>query len=663
MYGAQETEFLSKYFYLFLIIALIFFIIDPFLKAQLPSVKANLLLIEIYVFFVHFAITFAGSENTAIFFFLYIIPIISAAMSFGIRGSVLTTLAIFFLYNLTPDRTTKSISFFGPQVQDDLPKFIALMIIAIMLGFSNEENRKTELRAYERMSKMLTLNEIKNSLRIDNELTDIISSITNAIMRIMNYNSAVGVLIEKKTNQIIEKQEIEISIDNFKSEILKRNEAPIILTAKQKIFNEQHSKKIYNIIKMNVDIDESYYITVILSRLNDKNPINISDIELLKSLKIYIDLLFKNRALYKRIEYMHNYMYFTFKNLPLGIILLDKDLRITFMNTQALLLLKYDNLEELKGKKLGVNVYFFPDNKIVEKIEKEEYMLFHKTQLVAKNLEVRQIELTTTKLSSEFDSFLEGTIISFIDITEMKEMEDELSRRDKLASLGQMAAGLAHEFRNPLGAIEGFASLLHQDLQKQGDIEKTKIAEKVLEGVHSLNKIVTEFLNFTNKIQLKKENKNILETLDKTLLFIRKSLEQNKITVEKNYTILRATVLYDEDKIKQVFLNIILNAIDALQDIENPLLRITVKLKDILPSQPNTMICIEIFNNGGNIDETIKNKLFNPFFTTKANGIGLGLTISQKIIEEHFGRIYFKNEKNGVKFVIELPVDRRLVSL
>ncbi len=258
---------------------------------------------------------------------------------------------------------------------------------------------------------------------------------------------------------------------------------------------------------------------------------------------------------------------------------------------------------------------------------------------------------------NEFDNII-GKIISFIDITEVKEMEDELQRRDKLASLGQMAAGLAHEFRNPLGVIEGFASLLKKDLENEP--EKHKLASRIVDGVIDLNKIVTDFLNFTNKIQLKPEIKNIIETIDKSMLFIRKMLEDNKITLEKNYNnYYKILVEYDENKIKQVILNILLNAIDALNEIDSPRIVITLRIKENNAFQPESYFCMDIFNNGGNIDESIKNNIFNPFFTTKNSGIGLGLTISQKIVNEHNGKLSFKNEKNGVKFTVELPIDKR----
>ncbi|MBP7652323.1 GHKL domain-containing protein [Candidatus Dependentiae bacterium] len=582
-------------------------------------------------------------------------------MSFGIRGSVATTLFIFLLYNLSPDPITRNIMLFGPQVQVHLPKFIALLIIAIMLGFSSEENRKAEQRAYERMSKIVTLNEIKNSLKLDYELGSILKVTTNSILKIMNCNAALGILYDNMTGEILEKYEQDFDLNSLNKAVIRATQDSELFGPKDKIISSPDSKKIRNILKINLHIDNEQYLIIYLSKMYEKNTFNVSDIELLKTIKVYLELLFKNRTLYKRIESIKDYLYFTFKNLPLGIMILDNDLKIKFINTQALLLLKYDNEKDLTDRILGEDIYIFPDKKIQSKIENEEYMFFHRTQLVAKNLEVKQIELTTVKLKTEY-GLIKGMIVSFNDITEMKQMEEELNRRDRLSSLGEMAAGLAHEIRNPLGSIEGFASLLVKDYADSADNEKSRIASKIVEGVNDLNKIVTEFLNFTNKIQLKKQNKNIIETIEKSLLYARKSIDENKIKVEKQYCAQKIIVNYDEDKISRVLLNVILNAVDALSDISEPLISISVRIKENnMASMESTLCCIDFFNNGGNIDENVKSKIFNPFFTTKSNGIGLGLTISQKIIEEHNGRINFKNERNGVKFTIELPVDKRFV--
>ncbi|HPP87666.1 MAG TPA: ATP-binding protein, partial [bacterium] len=456
-----------------------------------------------------------------------------------------------------------------------------------------------------------------------------------------------------------EKFENNLQLSFFTNDALQFEDQPRLISKKDRhLIHNANSLKFFNVIKLSLKVDYDKYLIIFLTRKKERVLLSPSDLELTKSLKIYLDLLLKNQMLYKQIQQIKDDLFLTFKNLPIGIIILNNEMFIKSVNTQALLLLKYNDEKELIGKQLGGAIYIFPDLKIYEKIRKGEYLLFHKTQLSSKTLEIKQIELTITPLKDEYNNVI-GRILSFNDITELKELEEELQRRDKLAALGQMTAGLAHEFRNPLAIIEGFASLLQKDLAT--DPEKYKLASKLVEGVNDLNRIVSEFLNFTNKIQLAPEARNIIDTIDRSLLFIRKMIEDNKIELIKNYNNFTKVIIeYDENKIKQVLLNILLNAIDALSEITAPQIVISLRLKDDYLAN-TSLFCIDIFNNGGNIDETIKNNIFNPFFTTKPSGIGLGLTISQKIVNEHNGKLYFKNEKNGVKFTIELPVDKRFV--
>ena len=113
------------------------------------------------------------------------------------------------------------------------------------------------------------------------------------------------------------------------------------------------------------------------------------------------------------------------------------------------------------------------------------------------------------------------------------------------------------------------------------------------------------------------QNQNIIETVDKALFFLRQQLEQNGITLEKNYYAKKIVAHYDEDKLKQVLMNLFLNAVDALAQIDAPMIIVTIRVKDQTLIQSDSNVCIDIFNNGGNIDETLQNKIFNPFFTTK----------------------------------------------
>jgi K+-sensing histidine kinase KdpD len=299
-------------------------------------------------------------------------------MSFGIRGSVATTIIIFILYNLNYENISKNIIFYGPVIQEELPKFIALLIIAIMLGFMSEENRKAEQRAYERMSKIVTLNEIKNSLKLDYDINSILKISTNSIMKIMNCNAAAGLIYNIKTNKIEDSYSNNIESQYFNNLLLKITPEPELYKKTHNyIEDKKEQKKIKSLLRLNLKINDDKYLLIFITKTFQPNPFNVTDVDLLKTLKVYLELLLKNNFLYKQIENAKNYLYFSFKNLPSGIIILDNDMYVKFVNTQALLLLKYNNEKDLLNKKLGYDIYLFNDKKIQNKMGRDLWNNFN----------------------------------------------------------------------------------------------------------------------------------------------------------------------------------------------------------------------------------------------------------------------------------------------
>lgn len=241
-----------------------------------------------------------------------------------------------------------------------------------------------------------------------------------------------------------------------------------------------------------------------------------------------------------------------------------------------------------------------------------------------------------------------GAVASFQNLTHMKQMERELSQTRTLAALGQMAATVAHEIRNPLGGIGGFARLLERDLDR--DDKRRRLAERIIEGVGSLNKIVTNLLAYTKPMETQLREIELLPWLEELAVWVKTEAdnadtENIEIAVEVEPRI--KTVRFDPEKLRQVMLNLALNAIQAISGNG----RILISAR----RAPGLLI-LGVEDSGAGIPNETINEIFNPFFTTKENGTGLGLAIVRKIVELHGGNLFVESDPgSGSRFDIHLP--------
>ena len=236
-------------------------------------------------------------------------------------------------------------------------------------------------------------------------------------------------------------------------------------------------------------------------------------------------------------------------------------------------------------------------------------------------------------------------------IAELKETRNKLIQSDKLALLGEMVSGVAHEINNPLAAIMGYNELL---LDADSISEKGRtMLEKSISCVHRCRKIVQGLLSFARKTELEKTPANINDIIDNVLAHREYDLAVSNIEVVRNYEIERPIAVVDPNQIEQVFLNLLNNAFDSMAGRDVPgILEVRSFAVDADTMQ------VEFIDNGCGIKEEDKAKLFDPFFTTKevGKGTGLGLSVSYGIIKEHDGDLYLDNAHYcGAKFVITLP--------
>lgn len=230
------------------------------------------------------------------------------------------------------------------------------------------------------------------------------------------------------------------------------------------------------------------------------------------------------------------------------------------------------------------------------------------------------------------------------DITEKKRSEEMLHRQDKLAAVGQLAAGVAHEIRNPLTSMKGYAEFLQLD---EADPQRKEFIDIILDEIDRVNNIVEEFMVLAKPKAVELEEKNIIPIVKNVVSMLK--FEARKRNVSLNFDSRNEIIQIecDENRLKQVFLNFIKNGIEAMPDGGDLTVKIDIQDESVMISIQDTGVGIP--------PETLK-KIGEPFYTTKKNGNGLGLMVSFKIIESHNGKVYIESEQNkGTTFKIMFP--------
>jgi len=241
----------------------------------------------------------------------------------------------------------------------------------------------------------------------------------------------------------------------------------------------------------------------------------------------------------------------------------------------------------------------------------------------------------------------------------LEQAQEEARRSERLAALGQMSAGLAHEIRNPLGVIKGSAEMLHQKLGESNPLA-SELAGYISSETNRLSALVTRFLDFARPLHAELAPQQITAVLDRSLrsvLLTRKDKnEDESVKVEKQYEANLPLVPLDESLSEQAFVNLIQNAYDAMGS-QGGTLRVSAARAG---ASKQDGVEVRIEDTGPGIPPELREQIFNPFVTTKKTGVGLGLSIVSRIIDGHHGAIRLESgrepgEPQGARFVIFFP--------
>ncbi len=367
---------------------------------------------------------------------------------------------------------------------------------------------------------------------------------------------------------------------------------------------------------------------------------------------INLELATKNQELEKTIaekEDMKNYLQNILESLTNGVVVTDPAGHIETINHCAGIFTATDR-EEVKGKHISL---LFGD--ISPELWRDIlFSAYHRGDAGHKiKLKGRTLEIFGSPVLARNGQEI-GTLFILRDITRIEKLEDMAKRSEKFAAMGEMAANIAHEIRNPLGSIELFASLLIKDLPEKKDRDRVA---KIVASVKNMDNKISNLLMFTkNKLPLSK-SLNIHVILKDTLFFAEQLALQGNISLDLVLVEEEPFVLGDEEMLKQVFLNIIFNAFQAMP--EGGHLHIETKNSSAGHRLEKGWPFLEIIFADDGIGIPVENitKIFDPFFSTREGTSGLGLANVHNILEMHKGAIHVeRGSEKGTIFTILLPL-------
>lgn len=232
---------------------------------------------------------------------------------------------------------------------------------------------------------------------------------------------------------------------------------------------------------------------------------------------------------------------------------------------------------------------------------------------------------------------------------ELREANQQLRRARELAALGEMAAGIAHEVRNPLGSIRLYASAMEEDLADRP--EQRAMATKIANAVRGLNAIVSDVLAFARELRVDPEPITVGELIDRSLAGCVDLADRAGVTIRQPDEEARATVMWcDAALAQQALSNVLRNAIEATEETDGSrLIEIDVTGCQVRATRgrPAPMVALSVRDHGPGVSDDVMRRMFNPFFTTRHAGTGLGLAIVHRIVDAHDGRVTVRNHDHG----------------
>src|SRR5215469_3453589 len=264
--------------------------------------------------------------------------------------------------------------------------------------------------------------------------------------------------------------------------------------------------------------------------------------------------------------------------------------------------------------------------------------------------DTRQLGVTISPIRRG-EGKINGVICLLTDLTELAALQQRMQLKDNLAALGELSAGIAHEFKNALATISGYAQMIPDSSPK----ESGDYAKKIVEQTRNITHMVAEFLKYARPLEIPEERVDLEQVVKHAVTEVAHAMPRVKIECTGNF----GEVAGDEGLLRQALLNLARNAVEACSEADSGG-HVTLR-GEMIEGEEAGWQRIVVADNGPGIASAALPKLFRPFFTTKSNGTGLGLAVVQKIIVQHGGQVEVRNcPKGGAEFIVTLPLPRRI---
>ncbi|HPC01967.1 MAG TPA: ATP-binding protein [Syntrophales bacterium] len=376
-----------------------------------------------------------------------------------------------------------------------------------------------------------------------------------------------------------------------------------------------------------------------------------NDMEILSVMANHTAVLLRNANLYEQVIAKRDLAENILESSPNGIITIDGDNRVQSINTRAEQILEIRR-EDLSGRHI-TELGSAAVNGVLRAALKNDQR--HGTVEVC--IEKRNGETAILEIESSFVKNLEGNrpgiIVTIQDVTKERATEEAIRRMDRLTSLGQLSAGIAHEIRNPLAGINLNIQMLAKRMA--WDEQAMELINDSLRGIERINSLVKNILDFARPAVPQSQKCYIRDVIMETVRILEPQCTDKNIKVTVDLPDSIPPMVFDKNQIRQVLLNIVINGVESMSDGGE--IRITGAVNSS-GHKKGGKFRLAIMDNGGGIRRDHLPKIFDPFFTTKPDGTGLGLSIVHKILEQHNAAIEVESvEGKGTKFVLTFPME------
>jgi PAS domain S-box-containing protein len=361
---------------------------------------------------------------------------------------------------------------------------------------------------------------------------------------------------------------------------------------------------------------------------------------------------------YKQLEKVYEFHRGIIQNISSGILTTDMQGKVTFINRAALEALGYVH-RDIQEKEISVLFANPQEGKQImeDALKKGVEYESRETHLLTKDKKVITVGFSITPLRIPESKENYGLIFIFRNIDYIASLRRQIERMDRLATLGELSAGIAHEIRNPLAGIKTSAQVLEESFSP-GDF-RSQLISRIVKEIDRSNELLKRFFHFAKPSKPKQDFYNIEMIVDGVYLLMANRLKKNNIKFTTKFADNTPQVYIDESQIEQVILNLFLNALEAMKNGGELTVETGVEERVNLSQfqQSGRAVFVRVTDTGIGIPKDKVEKVFNPFYTSKSDGVGLGLSISSRLLEENGGKIELHSEEGkGCSFVVFLPV-------